>query len=65
MSTPDAPVIDPRFRVGDKYREAVTDMPLTRDSEGRWLTDWGMWVLSDQHLTELVVHRDTYGYWTT
>lgn len=51
MSTPDPVVINPRFKVGDTYQS--DDAPLlTRDSAGRWLTDWGLWVYSDQHMDE-------------
>jgi hypothetical protein len=63
MSTPDKPVIDPRFRAGDKYREAITGLTLTRDAVGRWITDWGLWTLSDHHLTEFGARQDADGYW--
>lgn len=48
MSTPDSVVIDQRFSPGDRY---VDGTDLTRDALGRWKTPWGLWVLSDQHLT--------------
>lgn len=53
MSTPDKPEVDPRFIEGDVYHDPESGgVLLYRDRGGRWLTAWGLWTLSDQHMAD-------------
>jgi hypothetical protein len=70
MSTPDKPIIDPRFRDGDKYMDSNEGI-LERDPFGKWYAPLSpipgfpqykrIWVLSDHHLSDAELCDD--GFW--